>query len=184
MGIVIQERPSSFSGGALQMLGQIGSSALDTVVNGIANFKNGESIHKHLKLFNSFEENSNASARIHGKELKFSNAAEYGNPAQVLKDFAGSVGSKDSSYKELLKKIEDPKFKVSDGLARFAAKQIPKAFIDMAPSGAINGLYAHVENRRGVFHHDSKADRLVKLENLQRVVQEQLDLFHLLKIKI
>src|SRR5262245_45792253 len=126
MGIVIEERPSDFSGGALQALGNIGTTAFDAAVDGIAASTKADGktiIDDGLKLFGNFERNTFEFAKTDGTKLSglFQNAAEYGKPTQILSNF---IGQKDSPFKDVLKKMEDPQFRVSDGLASFAGKEI------------------------------------------------------------
>src|SRR5262245_38851641 len=227
MDIVIQERPSDFSGGALQALGNIGTSALNAAVDGVAtsmNANNKAIIDDGLKLFGNFERNTFEFAKTDGKKLSglFQNAAEYGKPTQVLSNFAGNFEQKDSFYKDVLKKMEDPQFRVSDGLASFAGKEISETLTgsvqkpgnDVLEKGIIivNSNPEGLEDKsnfeqkqKGVIYSDSKPgsandvaekgiviingqpvsankipvdqDSLIKLQNLDQIVQKQLDLF-------
>jgi hypothetical protein len=184
MGIVIEQRPSDFSGGALQALGNIGTSALDAAIDGIAASTKAVSIiddgdkgiiDDGLKLFGGFERNTFELAKTEGKNLSglFQNAAEYGSPTQLFKNYVGNAKEKDSPYNEVLKKLEDPQFKVSDGLANYAGKQISKTISgtaqkpgnDVLEKGIIivNSKPGGLEDRsnfeqkqKGVIYSDSK----------------------------
>lgn len=121
MGIVIQE------------LGNAGTSALDAAVDGIAasTHLDKKAIDHGLKLFGNFERSTLELASAEEKQTPsvFQNVAEYAKPAQILKEFVSSPLTKQQymvPYKDVVKNMEDPQFKVSDGLESFTQKNIAK----------------------------------------------------------
>jgi hypothetical protein len=161
MGIVIEQRPFNFSGGTLQSLGKIGTSAVDAAVAAIAAstkaiIDDGDKgiIDDGLKFFGGFDQNSFELAKTDGNSLagQFQNVAEYGKPSQIL--------SNDARYQDALSKMQDPQFKVSDGLASFARKQITKIIL------------GQIQNNIPI-----SQDSLIKLQKLDVTVKHQLDLY-------
>jgi hypothetical protein len=183
MGIVIEQRPSDFSGGALQSLGNIATSALDAAVAGVAAstkaiIDDGDKgiIDDGLKVFRGFDQNTFEFAKTDEKSLKgqIQNAAEYVSPAQFLSN------AKDASYNDVLKKMQDPQFKVSDGLASFAGKEITKTISGQIqkPGNDVleKGIIVVDGKPDGINNIPITQDNFIKLRKLDLAVKHQLGL--------
>ncbi|MCI0417269.1 hypothetical protein L0222_31260 [bacterium] len=115
----------------LNRFGNVGNSAFDAAVDGIAASTNidTKAVDNGLKLFGNFERSQfeYAAADASGVQA-IQNSAEYGKPAEVIKQFEDSAFAQNYMvpFKDVIKNMEDPKFKVSDGLASFTQKEISK----------------------------------------------------------
>ena len=180
MAMMIEQRAQ-----LLQTLGSIATSAADAAAEGIAEAARSDSktVDTALKLFGGFDRTE--FENINGQEpnllapavrppASYEAPAEYFNPLSNLADQEFLVRSKD-----LLQQLEDPRFRVADGLSGFSDNRITQILMQNRLSMNTSG-----DVSLGGQDQDTAAslDAFGKLYTMENTVEKQLQLHKQLDI--
>ncbi len=192
MAIIIDQRAQLF-----QALGNVATSAAKAATEGIAEAAKTDSktVDTALKLFGGFDRNE--FENISGQAPKLlvpavRPPASYEGPAEYFKPLSNTM--QDQTFlvpaKDLLQQLEDPRFRMADGLSRFSDNRITQTLlqkemiINSKPGGdvSLGGL-----NEKGIIVVDGgkpadpsdmvgSLDSFGKLYSMENTVGKQLQL--------
>jgi hypothetical protein len=149
MGIIIENRPQ-----LLQTLGSIATSAADAAAEGIAEATRTDSktVDTALKLFGGFDRNEFENINSQAPNLLVPAVrppASYEGHAEYFKPLSNNMADQNLLVpgKDLLQQLEDPHFRMADGLSGFSDNRITqtlaqnKMSINAVPLDALGKLY-------------------------------------------
>ncbi len=170
MAMIIDQRAQ-----LLQTLGSIGTSAANAATEGIAEAAktDSKSVDTALKLFGGFERNEFENINGQAPNLLVQAVrppASYEAPAEYFKPLSNTMEGQGLLVlpKDLLQQLEDPRFRMADGLSGFSDNRITQTLAQkvMIDPGDMAASF----------------DSLVKLYRMENTVEKQLQLHEQLNL--
>ncbi len=169
MAMMIEQRAQ-----LLQSLGSIGTSAADVAAEGIAEAVKTDSktVETALKLFGGFDRSEFENINGQAPNLLVPTVrppATYEAPAEYFKPLSNTISSQNLFVpaKDLLQQLEDPRFRMTDGLSGFSGNRITQNLTQKGIAMAVR---------------DASRDSFGKLYRMENTVEKQLQLHEQLDI--